>query len=221
MSYISTEMRCSGVCAFHGSTVSACLRARVSVGGPICSCDLLSWRERVPTLGGKSALDTIRGSIKGAAVWAGTIQSVAHLKPVKMEHKSSVDLHQIKGWQVTENPAKGLERQLIADPRHQYNALKNLETYYWSCIDSYWSLLKNPDPSKMSGIIQQQNKMIRMLSRLHNDLKICFDTPAIAEDAFMCPPPPPPSNAAPPTRPQTPYEEEKTESDNIPDSQTD
>jgi len=159
-------------------------------------------------------------SIKGAALQARTIQSVSHLNPVKMDQKSSVDLHQIKGWQVTENPAKSLERQLIADPRHQYNALKNLETYYWSCIDSYWSLLKNPDPSKMSGIIQQQNKMIRMLSRLHNDLKTCFDTPSAAEDAFMCPPPPP--AAAPPLpRPQTPEEEEKTGSDNIADSQTD
>jgi len=177
----------------------------------------------VPTLGREGAPDTIRKSIKGATFRVGTIQSVAHLKPVKMNRKSCVDLHQMKGWQATENPAKGLERQLIADPRHQYNALKNLETYYWSCIDSYWSLLKNPDPSKMSGIIQQQNKMIRMLSRLHNDLKTSFDTPTAAEDVFMCPPPPPPpiGDAAPPTRPQTPDEEEKTGSDDIPDSQTD
>lgn len=74
--------------------------------------------------------------------------------------------------QQSQNQQQQLQVRQIVDPRVQYTALKNLETYYWNCIDSYWSMLSNPDAGKMEGIIQQQIKMNRQLMRLHNELKI-------------------------------------------------
>jgi hypothetical protein len=69
----------------------------------------------------------------------------------------------------------------LADPRHQYTALKHLETYYWSCIDSYWSTMANPEESRLAPIIDLQIKLNRRLFSLHNELKTQASKSAIEE----------------------------------------
>jgi len=62
------------------------------------------------------------------------------------------------------------EMEVDIDPRQEYLALKDLENYYWNCINALWSK-KAPENTVLIGLIKHQKRLNSTLNRIHNGMK--------------------------------------------------